>query len=405
MAGIVIAGAGQAGFQCAESLRQHGFDGPISLIGEEASVPYQRPPLSKAYLLGESDHQRLKFRDDGWYGEHDIDLRTGVTVTGIDRAGHAVGLSSGGTLGYQRLVLALGARVRPLPVPGAELDQVCYLKTIADVDRIAARLETADQVVVIGAGFIGLEFAAVARKFGKQVTVLEAAERVMGRAVSATLSGFFEQAHEARGVRILCNCAVTRINPLPDGRVGVEAGDGAVHEADLVVAGIGVVPNTELAAEAGLACDNGIAVDGFGQTSDKDIFAAGDCASTPLPFAGRRLRLESVQNAVDQAKCVAASLAGAPQAYDRVPWFWSDQFELKLQMAGLIEGCDSHVSRGDMAAGKFSLFHFRAGQLRAVDAVNKAADYIMGRKLLEAGLSPSPEQVADESFKLKSLLG
>lgn len=404
MGNVIIIGAGQAGFQCAEALRQKGYDGPVSLIGEEASPPYQRPPLSKAYLLGETDQQRLKFRDDGWYAKHGIDLRTSLKAEQIDRPGKQIHLSNGETLSYGHLVLATGARVRKLTVPGADHQGVFTLKTIQDVDGIESRLLKAASVLVIGAGFIGLEFAAVARKLGKDVTVLEAAERVMGRAVCPQLSAFFQQAHQRRGVQVLRGQPVTKITDGEDMALEVHVADGAVYKADLVVAGIGVIPNTALADAAGLSCDNGIAVDQYGRSSDPDIYAAGDCASSPLPFAGRRIRLESVQNAVDQAKTVAASITGGSEAYDKVPWFWSDQYDMKLQMAGLIEGCEQHVIRGDMAAEKFSIFHFRQGELRAVDGVNKAADYIMGRKLLEGGINLSPEQAGDESFKLKSLL-
>ncbi len=271
MVGIVIAGAGQAGFQCAETLRQKGFEGPITLIGEEASPPYQRPPLSKAYLLGEMDRERLKFRDDSWYAKHDVDLRTSVTVDKIDRGVKEVLLSSGDKLAYDKLVLATGANVRKLPVPGAEQDGVFYLKTIKDVDLIEARLTIASNIVVIGAGFIGLEFAAAASKLGKNVTVLEAAERVMGRAVMPQLSRFFQEAHEQRGVRVHCNQPVAEITG-SDGRVqGVRVEDGTLFPAELVVIGIGVVPSTLVAEDAGLSCENGISVDRQGRTSDPEI--------------------------------------------------------------------------------------------------------------------------------------
>lgn len=404
MTGVVIIGGGQAGFQCAETLRQKGFEGRIALIGEEAHSPYQRPPLSKAYLLGETDRERLKFRNDDWYEKHGIDLLLSAVAEQIERSSRQVILSTGKRLSYDRLVLATGARVRKLPVPGAELDSVCYLKTIDDLDRIEQRLSEASSVVVIGAGFIGLEFAAVACKLGKDVVVIEAADRVMGRAVTPQLSEFFQSAHEKRGVRIFCNQPVQEIKGSGGKVRGVRTNGTTIFPAELVVAGIGVVPNTALAEDAGLVCDNGIAVDACGRTSDPDIYAAGDCASVVLPFAGERIRLESVQNAVDQGKITAASIAGETDEYSAVPWFWSDQFDLKLQMAGLSSRCDQHVVRGDMAAEKFSIFHFRDGELRAVDAVNKAADYLMGRKLLEAGISPTPEQAADETFRLKSLL-
>ncbi|CCQ74511.1 NAD(P)/FAD-dependent oxidoreductase [Magnetospira sp. QH-2] len=401
--GVVIVGAGQAGYQTAESLRQEGYEGSITVVGEEPHVPYQRPPLSKAYLLGETDKHRLKFRAEEYYGEHAIDMRVNMAVTAIDRAAKHVSLSDGTTLDYARLVLATGARVRTLPVPGGDLDGVLTLKTLDDVDHIERRLKTVENVVVIGAGFIGLEFAAVSRKLGKNVTVLEAAPRVMGRVVSETLSSYFEQVHRDHGVRIHCNAMVSELT----GNGMVEAvlcADGTSYPADLVVVGIGVIPNVALAESAGLPCANGITVDEFCRTGDPDIYAAGDCAVYAHPFADAPLRLESVQNAADQGRTVAAAIAGNPKPYETVPWFWSDQFDLKLQMVGLQNGCDQMVIRGDREAHKFSLFHFRAGRLRAIDSINKAADHIQGRKLLAAGKSPTPEQAADESFKLNSLL-
>jgi 3-phenylpropionate/trans-cinnamate dioxygenase ferredoxin reductase subunit len=405
VAGVVIVGGGQAGFQTADSLRQEGFDGPIAIIGEEPHAPYQRPPLSKAYLLGETDRERLKFRPEAIYNERGIDLRTGVRVEAIDRAAKAVTLSGGERLSYDHLVLATGARVRELPVPGADLAGVHSLKTLDDVDAIEAGLAAAERVCVIGAGFIGLEFAAVARKLGKPVTVLEAAPRAMGRVAAPELSEFFTGLHRAHGVEIVCDAAVSELRG-EGGRVtAVACADGQVFDASLVVAGIGVIPDIALAEAAGLECDNGIAVDGFCRTSDPDIFAAGDCASFEHPFAGKRIRLESVQNAADQGRIAAAAIAGNPRLYDSVPWFWSDQYDVKLQMAGLMDGCDETVVRGERAGGKFSLLHFRQGVFRAVDAISKPADYVQGRKLLEAGLSPTAEQARDTDFKLKDLLG
>ena len=405
MAGVVIIGGGQAGFQTADSLRQEGFEDPITILGEEPHAPYQRPPLSKAYLLGETDRERLKFRPEAIYADRGIDLRTGVRVEAVDRASKYVGLSGGDRLAYDHLVLATGARVRELPVPGAGLAGVHMLKTLDDVDAIEAGLANVERVCVIGAGFIGLEFAAVARKLGKWVTVLEAAPRVMGRVAAPVLSDFFTDLHRTHGVEIICGAQVTELRGEGGQVAAVACTDGRIVEAGLVVIGIGVVPNVELAEAAGLQCDNGIVVDRFCRTSDPEIYAAGDCASFEHPFAGRRIRLESVQNAADQGRIAAAAIAGHPRPYDSLPWFWSDQYDVKLQMAGLLDGCDETVVRGDPASGKFSLLHFRHGQFRAVDAISKPADYVQGRKLLEAGLSPTPEQVRDTAFKLKDLLG
>jgi len=404
MAGIVIVGAGQAGFQVADSLRLDGFEGDITLIGEEPYPPYQRPPLSKAYLLGETDAERLRFRTMAYYEERRIDLRTGTRATAIDRAAKTVTLEDGSSLAYDRLVLTTGARVRHIPIVGNDLAGVCYLKTIDDADRIESFLGKTDRVVVVGAGFIGLEFAAVAAKLGKEVTVLEAMDRVLARVAPPQLSAFFTDLHRARGVEILCGTAVSEFLG-EDGRVsGVRCADGREIPCGLVVVGIGVIPNVELAGAAGLACDNGVCVDGHGQTSDPSVFAVGDCASYVHPFAGAPLRLESVQNSVDHAKAVAAAIMGDEKPYETVPWFWSDQYEFKLQMVGLSQGCDSQVLRGDPAEGKFAIFHYRGTTLRAIDTINKPADHMVGRRLLAAGISPTPQQAGDPEFPLKSLL-
>ncbi|WP_420569607.1 NAD(P)/FAD-dependent oxidoreductase [Thalassovita sp.] len=403
MSGVVVIGAGQAGYQTAESLRKEGFDGAITIIGEEPYAPYQRPPLSKAYLLGETDKDRLRFRTDEYYADQNIDLRVNVAVTGLDVAARQVTLSDGTSLAYDDLVIATGARVREIPVPGADLEGIFYLKTLADVDGIEARLADVDSVAVIGAGFIGLEFAAVARKLGKEVTVLEAAPRVMSRVVTEELSDYFTGVHQDHGVNVVCNAFVSGFEG-EDAVNAVTCKDGSSYPAQLVVVGIGVIPNSELAEAAGITCDNGIVVDENGRTSDPHVFAAGDVAAYANPFSGKLMRLESVQNAADQGRIVAAAIAGNPKPYNTVPWFWSDQYDLKLQMVGLQDGCDQTVLRGDEKAKKFSLLHFRDGQLRAIDSVNAAADHMMGRKLLAAGISPTPEQAADIGFKLKSLL-
>jgi len=404
MPGVIIVGAGQAGYQTAESLRQEGYDGPITLIGEEPDAPYQRPPLSKAYLLGETDKLRLKFRADDWYAEHGIELRTGTRVTGIDRPGKSVTLHDGASLDYDKLVLVTGAKVRELPVPGTVLDGVCYLKTLAHIDHIEARLPDVERVAVIGGGFIGLEFAAVASKLGKQVTVIEALERVMARVVPPVLSDFYTGLHESHGVEVVCGAMVSEIVG-DGGRIkSIKCADGRELAADLAVIGIGIVPDIELAEAAGLTCDNGIVVDAQCRTSDPDIFAGGDCAAYAHPFAGALLRLESVQNAADQGRAIAAAIAGTNKPYVTVPWFWSDQYDVKLQMVGLLAGCDEHLLRGDPAEGRFSVMHYRGDELRSISSVNRPADHIQGRKLLAAGISPSAEQAVDVDFKLKSLL-
>jgi 3-phenylpropionate/trans-cinnamate dioxygenase ferredoxin reductase component len=405
-AGIVIVGGGQAGFQTASSLRSEGYDGPIRVICEEPQVPYQRPPLSKAFVLGKQDQSRLLLRPEPYYQDHDIGLLTGERAVSIDRSARVIQTASGEQIPYDTLVLALGARNRRLTVPGAALEGVCYLRTLAEAVELKQRLENARQVVVIGGGFIGLEIAASARTLGKPVTVLEALPRLMARVVAPVVSEFFRAAHAARGVEVRLGAQVTQIR-----------GNGAVQDvliedrsaipADMVVVGIGVAPNVELAREAGLDAaavpPHGISVDEFLRTSDPRIFAIGDCAEYHNAFAGGRVRLESVQNAVDQAICVARTIAGKPAPYHAAPWFWSDQFDLRLQMAGLPAGHDRVVVRGSPEAGKFSVFYFTEGRLRAVDSVNRPADHLAARKMIGAGTSLTPDQAADESVNLKTL--
>ena len=401
---VVIVGAGQAGFQVAASLRGEGFAGTIRLIGAEPHPPYQRPPLSKGLLLGKMEPARLLFRQPTFYAAQAIELDLGRAVASIDRPSRNVIDEAGTAVPYDTLVLATGTRVRPLPVPGADLDGVLYLRTLDHSGELARRAESATRAVVIGGGFIGLEVAAALRMLGKQVTVLEAADRLMGRVVAPIISTFYADLHRARGAELVLDA---RIEGLVgnDGRVcAVIMADGTRHEADLVVIGIGVLPNVELAEAAGLACANGIVVDEQGRTSDPAIYAAGECTSHPNRFAGGFARLESVQNAVDQAKAVATSILGRPAAYDEVPWFWSDQYEVKLQMAGISLGHDAEVLRGEPATGQFSVVYFRAGRLIAVDSVNRPGEHMVARKLLAAGASLTPAEAADTSFDLKSRL-
>ena len=404
MVGVVIVGAGQAGYQCAESLRLEGYEGTITLIGEEPGLPYQRPPLSKDYLLGETDAERILYRPKEFYEQSPVELKLATRVHSINPRDKTLQLATKETLTYEALILATGARVRKLDLPGAELDGLCYLRTLADIDDIATRLKQVDHVMVIGAGFIGLEFASVASKLGKNVQVLEAMDRVMARVVEPELSAFFTQLHEGHGVKIICNAQAVELVGEAGRVTGVKISDGRFLETDLLVAGIGVLPNIELAEQAGLSCGNGIIVDGHGQTSSAGIYACGDCASYEHPFAGQAIRLESVQNAGDQARAVAARIVGKDKPYKAVPWFWSDQYDVKLQMAGLTIGCDSHVVRGELASGRFSLLHFKGDRLRAVEAINAPRDYIVGRMLLEKEISPSKAQAADPAFNLKSLL-
>ena len=404
MAGTVIIGAGQGGFQAAASLREGGYAAPITIVGDENVLPYQRPPLSKAYMLGEMSADRLFFRQQNFYDARTIVVIANDRAVGIDRAAAQVTLRSGQTLPYDHLIIAVGAKNRLLPVEGAALDGVRYLRTLAESDAIGARLKTAQSVAVIGAGFIGLELAAVASKLGKKVHVVEALSRVMSRAVTPEISAFFAGAHRAWGVDLLLDAKLARIDG-KDGRVaGITLADGRALACDLVLVGIGIVPDVELAAAAGLETKNGIVVDAQLKTSDPSISAIGDCAAFPDAATGQMLRLESVQNAVDQGRCVAARICGKPETYAAVPWFWSDQRDLKLQMVGLTAGCDRTVLRGDSAARAFSVFCFKGERLLGIESVNRAADHMFGRRLLAAGESITPDEAADPSFDLKARL-
>ncbi|WP_011297643.1 MULTISPECIES: NAD(P)/FAD-dependent oxidoreductase [Cupriavidus] len=396
---VVIVGAGQAGLQAATSLRQAGFDGRIRLVGDEPCIPYERPPLSKSYLAGETGLDGLWLRPEMFYGKERIELELGQTATAIDRQTRQVELASGRKVAYDRLVLATGARFRPLSVPGAELDGVLPLRTLADADALRPRLAEAREVVVIGAGFIGLEFAAVARKAGVAVHIIEMTQRLMGRVVSEQTSRFYTRAHRDWGSAFLFGTGVARI--LGNRRVsGVETSDGRTLPADLVLIGIGVVPNTEIAAAAGLAIDNGIIVDQNLASTDPTIFAIGDCANYPSRFG--RCRLESVQNAVDQGQAVAAAIVGESIPYDKVPWFWTDQADLKLQIAGITAGHDRSVLRGDPESRSFSVFFFRDGTLIGVESINRPADHVVARRLLLADPRLSPEQAVDPDFDLRA---
>lgn len=399
---VAIVGAGQAGFQTASSLRQEGFAGRVLLIGDEPALPYQRPPLSKSYLAGDSGLDELWLRPQSFYEKERIELVTGETVTQIDRPGRRLRLGSGGEIACDQIVLATGARFRPLAVPGAELDGVLPLRTLADADLLRERLGEVREIVVVGAGFIGLEFAAVARAAGVGVHIVEVTQHPMGRVVSDQTSRFFTGAHIAWGSTISLGAAVVRILGA-GGRVeAVELDDGRVLPADLVLVCIGVLPNTELARDAGFEIGNGVVVDEYLATGAAAIAAIGDCANFPTRFAEGRVRLESVQNGVDQARSVAARIAGKPAPYDKVPWFWSDQADLKLQIAGITAGHDAAVVRGDPEAGSFSVFCFRERRLIGVESVNRPADHIVARRLLVVEPRLTPEQAADESFDLRA---
>jgi 3-phenylpropionate/trans-cinnamate dioxygenase ferredoxin reductase subunit len=399
---VAIVGTGQAGFQAAASLRQEGFSGRIVLIGDEPVPPYQRPPLSKSYLARESGLDELWLRPEIFYTQHQIEVLAGESVTAIDRSERRLQLASGGKLAWDHLVLATGARCRSLPVRGAELDGVMPLRTLADADILRERLDQAQHIVVIGAGFIGLEFASVAITRGAAVHIIEVTQQPMGRVVSATISKFFTDAHRRWGAEVLLGTGVTRILGAGGKVEGVETTDGQHLPADLVLICIGVIPNAEIAREAGLAVDNGIVVDEQLATADPSVLAIGDCANFPTPFASGRVRLESVQNAVDQARSVSAYVVGKPEPYDKVPWFWSDQGDLKLQIAGITVGHDAAVLRGDPEAGHFSVFCYRASRLIGVESVNQTADHVVARRLLAGDPKLTPQQAADLSYDLRT---
>ncbi len=397
---IVIIGAGQAGAQAVATLRAEGFGGSLTLVGDEPYAPYQRPPLSKAYLSGTMERDRLFLKPDAFYAESHCEVILGSAATAIDRQERTVSLAGGRTLSYDKLLLATGTRVRHIPVPGATLPGVHYLRNIADVDALQAAFVSGTKLAVVGGGYIGLEVAAVAVKRGLQVTVFEALDRVMARAVSRQLSQFYERVHREAGVSLELNTGVEAFDGTA--RLAAVRAGGRSHPADVAVVGIGVVPNVELAKNAGLPCEDGIVVDDYARTPDPAIFAAGDC-TRHTGRDGTLIRLESVQNAIDQAKHAALAMAGKPTSYREVPWFWSDQYDLKLQIAGLARAGDELVLRGDPAARKFAVFHLRDGAVAAVEAVNAAPEYIVGRKLIAEGTKVARQRLADSSIPMKNI--
>ena len=406
--GVVIIGAGAAAVQTAEALRAGGYAGSITLLGDEPHAPYHRPPLSKAWLAGEVDATQLTMRTAEVLARKGIVLRTGVRVDAIDRAARQLNLAGGEVLGYSGLVLATGSTPRALPLPGADAPNVLPLRSRDQASLIAEGLNTCaatgQALVVVGGGFIGLEVAATARKKGVAVTVIEAAPRLLGRVLAPMLSDWYAALHRQHGVELLLGAALEAIDVGPDGRArGVRLAGGRSLPAGLIVVGIGVTANDGLARAAGLACDRGIVVDACARTADPLIVAAGDCTARQTAD-GSLLRLESVNNATEQGKSAAAALLGQPRPFTGTPWFWSDQYDRKLQMAGLSMGSQSWAVRGSLDEGPFSVWHYRHGRLVAVDAVNHAKDHLLSRKLLDAGITPTPEQVADTGFDLATLL-
>jgi 3-phenylpropionate/trans-cinnamate dioxygenase ferredoxin reductase subunit len=400
---IIIAGAGHAAGQVSVSLRQGGFDGQIIMIGEEPYLPYQRPPLSKKYLAGELELDRLLLRQQKFYDEHDVDVRVSTRVDQIDRSNQSVTLSTGEQLGYDRLVIAIGSQVRKIDLPGVDLAGVHYLRTIDDVRAMQPDFQPGKNLIVIGAGYIGLEVAAVAVTRGLNVTVREMADRVMNRVVCPEVSAFFEKVHREAGVDIRCNR-----NPnselLGDGHVeALRAADGQEFPVDMVCIGVGILPTTDIAEAAGIECDNGVLVDEFCRTSDPNILAVGDCTNHPNSLLGRRLRLESVHNAQEQAKTAAATICGQLKPYAQIPWFWSDQYDLKLQIVGLAGTHDQVVLRGNPDDRSFAAFYMEGDRLVAVDAINRAREFMLSKKLIAQGARLDPEILADESIEFKDL--
>jgi 3-phenylpropionate/trans-cinnamate dioxygenase ferredoxin reductase subunit len=402
---IVIVGAGQAGLQVAASLRDEGYEGTIRLIGEEAGLPYQRPPLSKRFLTGDVGAEELCLEEMHWFDDTRIGRLAGERVGSIDRRRRRLSLTSGRAISYDHLVLATGSRNRSLPFVTQPTDGIVSLRSVIDAQLLKAHLEQARRVVVIGAGFLGLEVASIAAARGCDVRVVESVDRVMKRAISAEMSAAYTAHHEAAGTRFYFNAHVERILRGEKSVLAVKLSDGTKLDADLVLVAAGVVPNSELASECGLSVFNGIIVDERLRTSDPSISAIGDCAAFPYAFdGGDLLRLESVQNAVDQARHVARSILGQTAPYDQTPIFWSDQGGARLQIAGVARRLDSSVMRGDPASGSFSVFRFRHHRLTGVESCNRPSDHMAARRLLQRRISPSREQAADPSFDLKLLL-
>ncbi len=404
---IVIVGAGQAAIQAIDTLRRKGFAGQLTLIGEEPWLPYQRPPLSKKFLLGAMERERLLIRPATFYTEHRIQTHLGRRAEHIDRAARTVRLDDGTSLHYDALLLATGSRPRHSSVPGADLDGVHMLRNIADVERIRRDLAPGRRLVIVGAGYIGLEVAATARELSMAVTVLEQADRVMSRVTCCEVSAFYEAEHIRQGVRVICGAQVSEIEGSggsPSRVRAVICDDGTAHDADVVLVGIGVTPNDDLAQSAGLECGNGIVVDQHCRTSDPHIYAAGDCTDHPSIHYGKRIRLESVDNAFEQATSAALNMLGTPTPHDKVPWFWSDQYDRKCIIIGLSQGHDEVVMRGSPASRSFSACYLREGELIAVDTVNAPKDQMAARKLVAARAKPDRARLAEPTTPLKDCL-
>lgn len=398
---IVIIGGGQGAAQACQTLRAFGFGGDITLVGDEPDLPYQRPPLSKAYLKGEIESARLLLKPETWYKDQRVALKLNTRATAIERSAQTVLLDNEETLSYDALILATGARARRLSIPGEDLSGVFYVRTRDDVDALRAALNDTKKIILIGGGYIGLETAAACRSLGHDVAVLEAESRVLARVTHPELSRFFEDQHQQRGVSIQTETTVSEILEKSGSVRGVKTSDGRTIDADMVIIGVGIDPNMELAQAARLQCERGILVGGDARTSDPRIFAIGDCASRPLELCGRQVQLESVHNAIEQAKQAASVLCGRPRPKYECPWFWSDQFDLKLQIAGLSTGYDDAVIHSD-GEKSFTVFYFERGDLIAVDAVNAAPNFLFTKKALETGARVRTNTVADVNFDVRA---
>ena len=400
MTGIVIIGAGHAAGQAAASLRQAKFEGPITIIGDEAHVPYQRPPLSKQYLAGTQLADKVYLRAEKFYADKDIQLMLGTRATQIDPSTKTINLDNGETIAYEKLLISTGSRPRKLSIEGSDLSGIHYLRTMDDVDGIRADVKPGANLVIVGGGYIGLEVAAVGIELGMNVHVLEMEERILQRVTTPEMSAYYHKLHTDRGVHIHTQTGVTGFS----GNDSVEKVlcDDENFDADIVIVGIGIIPNIEIAEEAGIHCDNGIVVDDHCRTSDPDIYAAGDCTNHPNPLMNKRLRLESVPNAMDQARVSTANMLGDDKVYAAIPWFWSDQYELKLQMVGFSADGDSQVLRGDMDTHQFAIFYLKEGKVVAADAVNSPKEFMLCKQMI--GKSADPAQLANPETDLKSLL-
>ena len=400
---LVVVGGGQAAIQCIASLRKEGYSGSISLVGEENHLPYQRPPLSKGFLNGSTGSDRLYLKKIEFFQENSIQLNLGVTANTIDRDNCMVHLSDDKTIGYDKLVLATGSRVRKLSFPGSDLDGINYLRGIDDAESLKDGLLNSKNLVIVGAGYIGLEVAAVATEFDTKITVIEMADRVMNRTVDPIISEYYKKLHLKNGVEFILNESLEKV----EGNEAVErvtCSGGSSIEADILVIGAGVIPNVELAEESGLNCDNGISVDKYGQTEDAKIFACGDCTNHPNGKLNRMLRLESVHNAMEQSKTVASSILGNKTAYNQVPWFWSDQYDHKLQIVGLSGDHDQVLMRGSQEESKFMLFYLKEQELIAVDSVNNPKEFLICRKLVENKVKISSDDILNQSKNLNDLI-